>query len=294
MVNNWRAWAALFALIGLGVAIFLFKPDVGPARDLTRVGDAKRGTYLIRLGGCVTCHTDREHNGALLAGGAPMTTPFGIFYPPNITPDPDTGIGAWTLEMFANAISDGNGPKGNLYPVFPYDNFTLMTDQDVVDLYAGLKTVRPVSHRERDHELTFPMNVRLTVSAWKNLFFNPHRYQNDPTRSDRWNHGAYLANGPGHCVACHSPHNALGAIADSKRFTGNPVEAIGGKAPPLTPLALRADGFSASTLIDALKTGVTPSAGKIGGPMGEVVVDETSHWTDRDLTALAAYLLDEP
>lgn len=286
-----RWWLAAIALAGIGMAIYFLKPVTGPARDLTLVGDAARGAYIIRLGGCDACHTDHDHNGPYLAGGAPLATPFGTFYPPNITPDQKTGIGSWTLAQFSDAISNGDSPHGNLYPVFPYNDLTLMSDQEVVDLYAAIRTAPAVTGTAPANEVIFPLNFRLLVSGWKNLFFSPHRYRNDPSHSVQWNRGAYLANGPTHCVACHSPINALGAVVDGKHFAGNPTGGTGGKAPPLTPLALIQDGYTEDSLAKTLKTGITPNAGKVGAEMGPVIRDETSHWTDDDLKAVAIYLL---
>ena len=214
-----------------------------------------------------------------MSGDKPFKTPFGTFYPPNITPDKETGIGSWTLAQFSEALSNGNGPQGNLYPVFPYNSFRLMNDQEIADLYAAVMAVPPASHEAPANRLIFPFNIRLLVSGWKNLFFSPHRYRNDPSHSARWNRGAYLANGPAHCVACHSPLNAFGAVVQGAHFTGNPVSGPGGKAPPLTPAALLQDGYTRDGLAQTLKTGITPNAGKVGNEMGLVVTDETSHCT---------------
>src|ERR1700742_248995 len=138
-------WLLLvIVIVGIGVAVYLFKPVSGPARDLTLTADAVHGAYVLTLGGCVACHTDTKNNGPLLAGGAPLTTPFGAFVPPNTTSDPNAGIGKWTLAEFSDALSNGHGPNGHLYPVFPYSSYTTLTDQDVVDLFAALKAIPPV------------------------------------------------------------------------------------------------------------------------------------------------------
>jgi mono/diheme cytochrome c family protein len=286
---NW--WLAALALAGLGVAAYLLKPVTGPSRDLTLMGDARRGAYLISLGGCDACHTDRENGGLRLAGGKALKTPFGTFYAPNITSDKQFGIGNWTLSQFSEAISNGKGPKGNLYPVFPYNDLTLMSDQDVVDLYAAVMATPPISQSPPPNRVMFPFNIRLLISVWKNLFFSPHRYRNDPAHSSAWNRGAYLANGLTHCVACHSPLNAFGAVKNGEQYAGNPGGGPGGKAPPLTVTALLQAGYSRDTLAETLKTGVTPNAGKVGKEMGLVISDETSRWTDDDRKAIAQYLL---
>jgi len=283
--------AGALVLLAVGVAAFFLKPDNGPPRNLSLSGDAARGAYVVRLSGCDSCHTDHKSGGAFLAGGAPLVTPFGTFYPPNITPDKQTGIGNWTLAQFSDALSNGDSPHGNLYPVFPYNDFTLMSDQEVVDLYAAVRAAPAVVHRPPPNKVPFPFNIRLIVSGWKNLFFSPHRYRDDPAHSAAWNRGAYLANGLAHCVACHSPSNALGAIQGGKHFTGNPFGGTGGKAPAITTMALVSDGYTGASLVNLLRTGVTPSAGTVGNDMGTVVTDETSHWSDSDLSALSTYLL---
>lgn len=292
---RYQIWwgAGVLLVIGIGLGAFLLKPVEGPPRNLALVGDVERGNYQILLSGCASCHTAHTSEPAgYLAGGDPLDTPFGTFYPPNITPDKQTGIGDWTLAQFSDALSNGDSSHGNLYPVFPYNDLTLMGDQAVVDLYAAIMAAPPIAHRAPAHEVSFPFNIRLLVSAWKNLFFSPHRYADDPDHSPMWNRGAYLANGPAHCVACHSPINALGAVEHGRAFTGNPSGGTGGKAPPLTPLSLAQNGFDVDTLALTLKSGLTPNAGRVGKEMGQVIADETSRWTADDRRAIAAYLLD--
>jgi mono/diheme cytochrome c family protein len=287
----WRWIAVGVIVIGIGAAVFMLRPVNGPPRDLGLAVDATRGAYLIRLGGCVSCHTDTANGGALLAGGPPLATAFGTFHAPNITPHPDVGIGNWTIEQFARAMSDGEGPDGHLYPVFPYENYTRMSDQDIVDLFAGLQQVQHQPNEAPEHEVIFPFNLRPALAGWKNLFFRPARFVEDDGQSDVWNRGAYLANGPGHCVACHSPRNFLGAIEAGRELTGNAAGGPGGRTPPITREALRAEGYDMATLMDALKSGFTPNFDVLGGAMGEVVRDSTSQWTDEDLTAVATYLM---
>ena len=287
----WRWLLAIVVVIGLGVAVYLFRPVSGPARDLTLKADATHGAYVLAVGGCVACHTDTKNNGETLAGGAPLVTPFGSFVPPNITPDPEAGIGKWTLAEFSEALSNGHGPNGHLYPAFPYTSYTKMTDQDLVDLFAALKAVTPVSKRAARSEVGFPFNIRLANLAWQNLFFSPHRFVPDPVHSAVWNRGAYIANGPGHCVECHSPRNLFGAIEVGKEFTGSPKGSVGGRAPPLTPSELKRGLYDEPGLIDTLKTGFTPGDDALGGEMAAVVKDSTSQYTDDDRKAVAAYLL---
>ncbi len=291
----WR-WLVLAVLIvGAGLLWFLFKPVTGPERDLTLVGDAERGTYLLRLGGCISCHTDLDNEGPVLAGGPGLTTPFGTFVPPNITSHPDAGTGGWTLAEFSQAMSEGKGPGAteHFYPAFPYDNYTLMSDQEIADLYAGLMATEPVAEPAAPHDVSFPFNQRLLMLAWKNLFFVPQRYEPDPERSDLWNRGRYLATGPGHCTACHTPRNMFGARDDSRHLEGAQSGTPAGRVPAIDPESLVAEGYDRAWLIDVLKGGVNPAFDFPGRSMGEVISEGTSHWTDEDLEAIAAYLLDE-
>jgi mono/diheme cytochrome c family protein len=292
-MRRWVWFLIVVVVAGIGVAAYMLKPVSGPERDLTLVADAERGAYLIRLGGCVACHTDRKAERALLSGGAGLTTAFGTFYPPNITPDPEAGIGGWTLAQFSDAMSNGMGPQGHLYPSFPYDSYTYLTDQDVVDLYAGLMAVEPVADPAPGHAVGFPFNIRLSLAGWKNLFFSPGRLEDDALRSARWNRGQYLAWGPGHCVACHTPRNILGARQDDQAFMGSAGGTPGGRVPAITKASLVEEGYDIPGLVDTLKTGFTPGFDILGEAMGEVIADSTSMWTDEDVEAVAAYLLNE-
>lgn len=282
----------VLAIAGIAAAVYFLKPVSGPARDLTLVGDVDRGNYLIRLGGCVACHTNNEAGTGFLAGGFGLETQFGTFVPPNITSDPAAGIGRWTVQQFSDAMSNGMGPQGHLYPAFPYENYTLMSDQEIVDLYAALMATEPVSTPAAESQVPFPFNVRLIMAGWQNLFFSPGRFAPEAGQSDIYNRGKYLAMGPAHCVACHTPRNGLGALEWDQAFTGSPG-GTGGRAPAITAAALVAEGYDVETLVQTLKDGFTPGFDVLGGSMGEVIADSTSHWTDEDLTALATYLLME-
>lgn len=287
-------WIVLVVVvIGAGIGIYMLTPVTGPARDLTLVGDATRGEYLIRLGGCVTCHTDGKNGGAELAGGAGLATQFGTFYPPNITASKTEGIGNWTLATFAKAMSDGEGPEGHYYPAFPYDSYTLMSDQEIADLYAALQARPAVDTPSTPHAIGFPFNIRLAMAGWKHLFFTPQRFEPDPSRSAEWNRGRYIVFGPGHCVACHSPRNALGGYEAGQELSGNRVGGPGGRAPSLLKADLEAHQYDRETLVQALVDGFTPGFDVLGGAMGEVIADETSHWTDEDRAAVAEYLLSD-
>ena len=290
----WQWVLLVVVVVGVGAGVFFLRPVNGPARDLTLVGDATRGAYLIRLGGCIACHTDSSSGGGMLSGGPGgpgLTSPFGTFHAPNITPHPDAGIGKWTLAQFSSAMSDGEGPEGHLYPAFPYENYTLMSDQEIADLYAALMAVPADPTPSKANEVGFPFNIRLALAGWKNLFFQPARYEADPAHSDKWNRGRYLAEGPAHCVACHSPRNLLGAIDAGTELTGNPGGGVGGKAPALTAGRLSERGYDVATLASALSDGFTPDFNVLGSAMGEVIADGTSQWTAEDRETVASYLL---
>lgn len=293
-----RRWvlaaAAVVLVLGAGLAWYMLKPVQGPPRDLTLVGDATRGAYLLRLGGCVACHTDTSSGGGMLSGGPGgpgLASPFGTFHAPNITSDPDAGIGRWTLAQFSSAMSDGEGPEGHLYPAFPYENYTLMSDQEIADLYAALMAVPADPTPSKPHEIAFPFNIRLALAGWKNLFFRPARYEADASQSEEWNRGRYIVMGPAHCAACHSPRNLLGAVEAGQELSGNPGGGVGGRAPSLLTADLEAEGYDVDSLAQTLLDGFTPGFDSLGGAMGEVISEGSSQWTEADRRAVATYLM---
>lgn len=291
-MRRWLWLLALIVVIGGGIGLYMLTPVRGPARDLTLVGDAGRGAALIRLGGCVTCHTDPKNKEAMLGGmhSVGLKTPFGTFYPPNITSSKTAGIGGWTFEMFSRAMSDGEGPQGHLYPAFPFDTYTLMSDQEVADLYAALMSTPAIETPSTPHDVGFPFNIRLAMAGWKHLFFSPRRYEADASRSEQWNRGRYIVFGPGHCVTCHSPRNLLGGIDKGRELTGNPAGGVGGKAPSLLKADLEKHEYDQDSLATVLFDGFTPGFDVLGSAMGEVIADETSKWDEADRKAVAAYL----
>src|SRR6201985_1260274 len=183
----------------------------------------KHGRELATLGNCSDCHTTRS--GGSFAGGLPVPTPFGTIYSPNITPDPDTGIGRWSEEAFRRAMRSGVDREGrHLYPTFPYDHFTNVSDEDDRALYAFLMTREPAHAPARANQLSFPFNQRFVVAGWKVLFLHRDGFQPNPGNSEEWNRGAYLVEGLAHCGACHTPRNALGAERANARFAGGDAE----------------------------------------------------------------------
>ena len=182
----------------------------------------ERGRYLARLGNCMGCHTTR--GGPEYAGGRAIDTPFGAVYSPNITADRDTGIGAWSADDFWRALHEGRSRDGRLLaPAFPYPNYTRVARADADALFAYLRTVAPVAQANRPHALQFPFGTQAAMWAWRTLFFRPGVYEPESERSVEWNRGAYLVQGLGHCGACHTPRNALGAARNSQWLAGGMI-----------------------------------------------------------------------
>jgi mono/diheme cytochrome c family protein len=190
-----------------------------------RAGDAlvTRGEYLARAGDCISCHTTT--GGAPFAGGYRLDTPFGYMLAPNITPDPETGIGAWTSDDFFHALHHGINRRGqDMYPTMPYDFYTRATRADIDAIYAYLRTVSPVRNKVDVNHLHFPFDQRFTMGAWRELYFREGTMREDPAKSAAWNRGAYLVEGFGHCSDCHSPRNLLGGIEKRRDFEGAVVD----------------------------------------------------------------------
>ena len=251
-------------------------------------GDAKRGEYLAKAGGCVGCHTEEKEGAVPFAGGRALKTPFGTFYGPNITPDKKAGIGGWTEADFMRALREGDRPDGsNYFPAFPYPSFTKITDGDARDLWAYLRTLPPSARPSQEHDLWFFFGWRWTVTFWKWFFFTPGAFANMPGVSDIVNRGAYLVQALGHCGECHTPRNFLGGPKSSRYLAGG--KGPDGKAVPnLTPTELKKQ--SDKDLKDILTSGMTPDGDVLAEAMGEVVTNTISKLTPADLDALIAYL----
>jgi mono/diheme cytochrome c family protein len=292
-------WAIALGTVALGalaaLAAWLFVPWYGDPPQIAASGDPARGEYVLRLGGCVTCHTDEKNGGAFLAGGRALGSPFGTFYTSNITPDPATGIGGWSSGAFVRAMTGGISPGGHpYYPALPYPSYTRMRVDDLVDLKAYLDTVKPVANTVRSHDLRFPFGFRPLLKGWQLLFFDPGTFQPDPDRSEIWNRGAYIVNGSGHCSECHTPRNVFGAPRRD-RFLGGTRDGPDGKpVPNITPHDNGIGKWSKTDVTFALKTSILPDGDVFGGAMAEVVKDGTSHWTDDDRAAIAEYLFTVP
>jgi mono/diheme cytochrome c family protein len=222
------------------------------------------------------------------AGGYPIQTPFGTLYGSNITPDPDTGIGRWPEAAFRRALREGVDRSGvHLYPGFPYDHFTKMTDSDIAALYAFLMTREAVQKQNRDAALEFPLNFRIFAAAWKLLFLHKGEITWDPTQSAEWSRGAYLAESLGHCGACHTPRNILGAEKRDKQYAGG--EGEGRQAPALDASSPAPVPWTADQLYAYLRTGFADQHGHVSGPM-QPVVQSLKKVSDGDVRAIATFI----
>jgi mono/diheme cytochrome c family protein len=263
----------------------------GPA-GADEAATRQRGELLFHIGGCTNCHTAK--NGELLAGGDAIASPYGDFYAPNITPDPETGIGGWTQAQFDRAMREGRDPEGRpLYPAFPYTSYTRMTDEDLAALKGYLDALPAVSRAARDHELWFPFNLRWGLYLWQWLFFAPERFVPDPARDAAWNRGAYLVLAPGHCGECHTPRTFYGVLEWDRPFAGAQLGQE--KIPDITPNPQHGLGqWSAGDLGIFLKLGMTPDGDFVGSEMAKVVNNGTSKLPDGDIAAIVAYLQSLP
>src|SRR5271165_1928367 len=229
------AIAALVVLGILGFGALAWRPAIAPTSPPAAQSFAPdlvaRGETLASAGFCADCHTAK--GGQKFAGGYPMQTPFGVISSSNITPEPETGIGAWSEAAFQRAMHEGVARDGSLlFPAFPYDHFTRLSDDDVRALYAYFMTRQPVRSPAQGNTIPFPLNIRYLQAGWRLLFFRAGRFEPDPSKSDEWNRGAYLAKGLSHCGACHTPRNTLGAEKSGDAYAGAVVD--NWIAPPLT------------------------------------------------------------
>jgi mono/diheme cytochrome c family protein len=288
-----RVVIRLLWILGLGVVGFVvyawrsaIPPADPPAADSFDADAVQRGAQLAALGDCATCHT--APGGDAFAGGRAVSTPFGTIYSTNITPDPGTGIGHWSQAAFQRAMREGVDREGeHLYPAFPYEHFTLVNDADNAALYAFIMTRHPVQARTPDNHLPFPLNLRFILAGWKLLSFNEGPYRQDAAHDAQWNRGAYLANGIGHCGACHTPRNSLGAEVRAQHFGGGEVE--GWDAYAINSDSQSYEAWNAAALHTFLRKGWHEQHGDAHGPMAPVSGNLASV-ADSDVQAIAVYV----
>lgn len=263
-------------------------PSAPPAPE-----QVARGAYLARAGNCMLCHTER--GGAPFAGGRPVETPFGTVYASNITPDAGTGIGQWSAAHFRRALHEGRSRDSRLlYPVFPYTHTTRITGADTDALFDYLRSLPPVQKPNRAHRLRWPFDTQAALAVWRVLYFRPEKHVEDPARTPQWNRGAYLVQGLGHCSACHSARNALGATRDVMDLSGGLIPMQNWYAPSLASATeAGVANWPLDDIVQLLSTGTSPRA-TVLGPMAEVVLHSTQHLEPGDLRAMAVYLKDLP
>lgn len=256
-----------------------------------RKDSIKRGEYVALTSDCVACHQTKDRKEDL-SGGFAVETPFGTLYSSNITPDKETGIGNWTEQQFADAVLNGKGPNGPLYPAMPYTSYVKMTDQDIHDLWNYLQTVTPVKNKVIENQLAFPFNIRYLMLGWKRLFFDASQLQNDTGKSAQWNRGRYLVEGAAHCSMCHTPRNPFGAEIKSKNYTGANLQ--NWFAPSLRSSNVHGLGnWSEKDIVSYLKTGSNRLT-VASGPMAEAINASFQYFHDDDLVAMANYVKSLP
>lgn len=266
-------------------AVFALSPATGQETLSPIHGEPRRGEYIFNLAGCAGCHTDKKNNGQHLAGGREFKTDFGVFYSPNITPEPTTGIGAWSENDFTTALRHGKAPDGsNYFPAFPYPSYTHMNDTDIADMWAYLKAQPAIMQTNRPHALDGPFGWRWLVTFWNWMYL-------DVGPQPGWNRGRYIAQALSHCHECHSPRNALGGINTDMAYAGTPRNPEGIVVPNITPDDDTGIGkWSRSDLEMLFTIGMLPDSDFVGGVMAESVSHATSKMTPEDRTALIEYL----
>ncbi|MCZ4288188.1 cytochrome c [Hoeflea alexandrii] len=288
---------AVAAIAGAGIAWTLTAARPVAAERLEAIaaidGSASAGETLFWAGGCASCHAAPGADGdakLVLSGGVRLKSDFGTFIAPNISPDPDAGIGAWSIADFANAMLAGVSPDGqHYYPAFPFTSYTRMTDRDIADLFAFLKTLPPSQVASLPHEVGFPFNIRRSLGGWKLLFFTDQPRVTLAGPDEQIARGQYLVEGPGHCGECHTPRNPIGGFVSDAWLSGAQNPEGEGVIPNLTPGGKSISGWSASDIAYYLESGFTPDFDSVGGSMVDVQKN-MAKLTGGDRDAIAAYL----
>jgi mono/diheme cytochrome c family protein len=289
------AGVAVASLVVAASAIAVAKAQTnqyGTSLDPQNFTQIEQGRYLTVAGDCASCHTV-PGSGHPFAGGRSIETPFGVIVGANITPDRETGIGAWSDELFLSALREGKGHGGLLlYPAMPYPYYTKVTEHDALAIRAYLNTVTPVHNAVVSNKLPFPFDVREEMTVWNSLYFRSGEFEPDPAKSAEWNRGAYLVEGLGHCGACHTPKTTLGGDDNAHALQGYALQ--GWFAPNITNDNERGlGGWSIGDIVSYLKTGHNPATASTG-IMAEEISLSSSQMADADLTAIATFLKSLP
>ena len=280
----------VLAILGAAAGWFLTAPDPLAASDIPdREADADHGEAIFWAAGCASCHAAEDAEGdarLVMAGGRAFPSDFGTFYAPNISMDPDHGIGGWTEVEFLSAVMRGVSPEGqHYYPAFPYTAYSRMDDRDLVDLWAYMRTLPASDTPSQPHELGFPFNIRRSLGFWKLLYVNDDWVMQE-AEGQQMVRGRYLVEALAHCGECHTPRDMLGGLDTSRWLTGAPNPNGRGTIPGLTPDHL---SWDATEIAYYLETGFTPDFDSVGGHMVEVV-ENFSQLSGEDRAAVAAYL----
>jgi len=291
--------AIALGLVALAAILLLFltRPSGLPSAIFpAHVQDVSNGELLFHAGGCASCHSsaDADSEPTVLGGGLALETPFGTFRVPNISPDPDHGIGEWTLSDFITAMRLGSSPDGrHYYPSFPYASYSRMSFEDMMDLKSYLDTLPRAQNRNESHELKFPWNIRAGIGLWKLLNLDPSAVISMPPENSLLSRGRYLVEGPGHCGECHTPRNWSGGLNNGRWLAGAPNPDGEGKVPNITPGAKGFADWSQDDIAYYLESGFTPDFDTVGSSMVEVQ-ENMAQLPAEDRAAIAAYLKNIP
>jgi mono/diheme cytochrome c family protein len=280
-------WWSAPVLLGLALCLPSAAQAEHPDDELI-----KRGEYALHAAGCISCHTKKEDDAPFLAGGRAIESPFGTFYGPNITPDKETGIGNWSADDLARALTEGRGPDGrHYYPALPYTSYTRMKREDIEAIWAYLQSIEPVRQENKPHELVWYARFRPGLRFWNVLHLRPGEFVPRESESDEWNRGAYLVNAMGHCAECHTPRTRTGGLDPNRLFAGQRL-GDDGSIPNITPDRDTGIGrWSGRHIMRYLDMGMDPDGDFAGGTMAEVIEHGTSHLSSEDQRAMAVYLM---
>lgn len=293
----YRVAAGLIALTFVGATVVAVMSRSRPLPETAfadlPAADLANGERIFNAGGCASCHAAKGAEGEarlVLSGGLAIDSPFGLFHAPNISPDPQAGIGSWSLADFANAMQRGIAPDGShLYPSFPYTSYTRMMLSDVADLFAYLKTLPADATPSRPHDLPFPFNQRPLLGLWKMLYLSEEPRVTLVNADDTVKRGQYLVEGPGHCGECHTPRSLTGGAISAQWLAGADNPDGEGRIPNITPGSPSMGSWSAADIEAYLETGFTPDFDSVGGSMVEVQKN-MARLPAEDRAAIAAYL----
>jgi len=289
-----RPIQALILPVVLGLGFFWVGTETRPltAADVpAHQADLENGKLIFNVGGCISCHASPDAT-EVPAGGKPLKTPIGVLYPPNLTPDPETGLGPWSDIDFVNAMQKGiRRAGGHLIPAFPYTSYAKMKVDDVLDVKAYLASLAPVKNATPPHQVIGLLIVRRGLGLWKWIGLDETKWVADPSQSESWNRGSYLVNGPGHCNECHTPRNLFMGSDFTRKFMGGPHPEGKGKVPSLRGLVERQRYKDQADLVSAFQNGETLGYEHMSsGGMGEVQ-SNLAKLPEADISAIAEYLL---